>query len=608
MLELTSNEQPVHLSPGTSVQLEYNSPLFDEDIIKGDYSYSFNVPAGPNGPLYGFPERPDRSTEPGALLPAELALDGLPLLAGTQRVKSASVSKYSVSLQAGLSGAQLSERQLSSFSYGGLREVARQVQVGFDGAGNPLLVPGLMLHANEVVKNPKAYPYVFAPLRNEYVADKPTTVTPTTPAPPLDPLDYPEETVNQWRVYEEDIFGVPAGGSFTYRMASGIFGPLLTPYCPFPRLRYVLQAIFEESGLLVDAAAMLPGELGELVIVGNAQLVDWGDYDTLRFSLADVLPALTVAELLGKLRQALGLVVYLEPLTNRVRTAYLVERVAADAAYIDLTTKLAGWPEATIGEPEGLTLTYEVDSADELTKDLLAGQPEPDQIREAVATAADLPATEFITSTNLAVAYASQVRQVRDERQYYLGTAGYMDGVRVRLTWTLLGPALAPVVLNGGGNEQTQGICYTTTRPTRFQLNAATSNAIEVPAISQPPYLASQKEVERSSALRLLFYRGLQFASDGLSPYPQLSRQSPNGLLSVELGGDSGTYEQLLKNWLPIKLRGTSYKQALLLSPLDLAQLDLTRQLWLDGVPYLVRKLSATVPLKKTVTAELVRV
>ena len=107
--------------------------------------------------------------------------------------------------------------------------------------------------------------------------------------------------------------------------------------------------------------------------------------------------------------------------------------------------------------------------------------------------------------------------------------------------------------------------------------------------------------------LRLLFYRGRQLASDGVMPCPQLSHQSPSGALSVRLGGPTGTYQQLLQAWLPVKLRGVSYKQALLLSSLDLSRLDLTRQLWLDGVAYLVRKLTATVPLKKVASVELVR-
>ena len=585
----------MHLTPGTNVQLEYNSPLFDEDTIAGSFSYSVNVPAGPNGQLYGWPERPDRAGEPGAVLPVELADDGLPLLTGAQRVKSASAAKYSINLQGGLSGAQLSERQLSSFAYGGLREVPRYVPLpGLPGTSGH----GLTAHANAVVANPAAFDYVFAPLRNEH-ASSTTTM----------PLDYPRNTVNQWLVRPAPILGMPAGGTFLYNIdfvvvpvnGAPAFEPL-PPYCPFPRLRYVLQAICEESGLLVDLPNLLPGELGELVIAGNAQLVDRGDATTFRFSLADVLPALTVAELLAALRQDYGIVLYQDVRTRRMRTCYLHERVAAGAAHQDYTATLAGYPEVTVEETPGLTLTYQVDGADELTKDLLEQQPKASLILPAVATVADLPAQAIILTDN---PRTGQVRLVQQLDTYYVCTVQALNLLTVTLTWAPLVVNLPPVLVGGGGDEQAQATCYTAERPT--ELYQGSGVTIALPAISQPPYRADQQEVERSSVLRLLFYRGLQLASDGVMTCPQLSHLSPSGALSTRLSGATGTYAQLLRGWLPVKLRGSSYKQALLLTTLDLSRLDLTRQVWLDGVAYLVRKLSATVPLKKAASAELVR-
>ncbi len=602
MLELTSDEQPVHLNPGTSVQLEYNSPLFDEDTIKGAFSYSISVPALPNGPLYEFPERPDRAGEPGAQLPAELSLDGLPLLTGTQRVKSASAQKYSINLQAGLSGAKLSGRQLSSFTYGGLRSVPRNEQRGFDGGGNPLYVSGLTLHANEVVVDPDSYPYVFAPLRNEFVEPQPNPL-------PVDPLIYPGATVNAWYVFGFEYFGLPADGTFSYRLESSLITGIAVinanpPYCPFPRLRYVLQCIFEESGLQVDVAELLPGELGDLVIVSNAHLVDKGDLNTLQFSLADVLPALTVAELLAALRQDYGIVVYQNPLTKRVRSCYLRDRVAPNAQGQELTSRLVGGPEVTVAEAVGVTLTYHVDSEDELTKELLSKQPDAALVLPEVATAADLPTTAILGADN---PQTGQARLVRDEGIYYSCTVGYLSLTAVSLSWKPLADSLPVIQVSGGGDEQAQATCFTTTLPTRLLLDITSPVLISVPALSQPPYRADQSTVARSSSLRLLFYNGLQLAGDGVSQWPQLSHLSPSGKLSVRLAGTQGTYEQLLKEWLPVKLRGTSYKQSLLLSALDLSRLDLTRQLWLDGVAYLVKKLSATVPLKKAATVELVR-
>ena len=607
-LELTSAGRPVQLSPGTSVQLELNSPLFDEDTIKGSFSYSFAVPAPPNGPLYGWPERPDAAGVPDAPLPAELGDSGVPVLRGSQRVKSATPDKYSVAVQAGLSGANLSERQLSSFAFGGLREVPRWVQVA--GIGQ---VPGLMQHANAVVASPDDYDYVFAPLRNEFITDA-QKARPGFDAATIDPLNYPEQTVNKWVVYPTGFLGIPAGGSFTYNgnftVAGGItFGEfrLLPPYCPLPKLRYVLQAVCEESGLAVDVANLLPGELGDLVLAGPAQLVDRGDADVLRFSLADVVPALTVAQLLGALRQDLGIVVYVDPATGRVRSRYLAEQVAPETAPADLSRCLAGAPEVAIEQAAGLTLTYHVDSEDALTKDLLTQQPDPALLLPAVATVAELPASADIVHEN---PQAGQVRLVTDLDTFYVCSLAPLDGVRVALSWLPLVPNLPAVAVAGGGDALEQAICYTIERPTRFGLDTTATATILLPALSQPPFLADQAgqgAVARSAELRLLFYNGLQLASDGTSQYPQLSPQSASGAYSLRLAGPTGTYAQQLRVWLPVKLSGVSYKQPLLLSALDLARLDLARPLLLAGVRYLVRKLSATLPLRRPATLELVR-
>jgi hypothetical protein len=194
---------------------------------------------------------------------------------------------------------------------------------------------------------------------------------------------------------------------------------------------------------------------------------------------------------------------------------------------------------------------------------------------------------------------------VQEESMYYACMIVGGTLVSADLSWAQLVPALTAVLVNGGGDEQAQRICYTAALPTELQSGSEVT--IPWPAISQPPYRADQTAVERSPALRLLFYRGLQLASDGIMSCPQLSHLSPSRELSLRLSGPTGTYAQLLEAWLPIKLRGASYKQALLLSSLDLSRLDLTRQLWLDGVAYLVKKLSATVPLKKAAIVELVR-
>jgi hypothetical protein len=590
MLSLTSDDQPVHLSPGTSVQLEYNSPLFDEEVVLGAYSYSFSVPATPNGALYGYPERPDAAQPAGREREATLRLDDELLLAGRQRVRSASAAKYAVALSGALSGAGLSERPLASFAYGGPVAVPRWVEVTPASTNGPAeLAPGLTLHANQVVARPEQYGYVFAPLRNDYQAPAGS-----------------QPTVNRWLVSAQAYQGMPAGGCFAYDVnwyVPGNSGELvvLPPMCAFPKLRYVLACICQESGLAVDAARLLPGELGDLVLVSNAFLVDRGDEQTYRFHLADVVPALSVAELLAALRQDWGIVLYQDPVTTLLRTAYLRELVAAPA--VEWSGRWAGAPEVTLADDAGVTLTYGVDPEDELTKEALSQQPDPSRLLPPVATVAELPVTADVLTQN---PRSGQVRLVLDEDTYYVCTATVTGILDVALTWKRLVPRLSTVAVNGGGEELPQRQCFTVALPSLITSGATTT--ARLPAIAVAPFQADAEKSVRSAALRLLFYNGRQPPSDGVSTYPQLASESRSGAYSTRLTGEAGTYAQWLRTWLPLKLAGTGYKQPLRLTAAELAGFDLTRKLRLDGVEYLVRKLAATVPLRKPAALELVRV
>lgn len=647
MLELTSNGRPVVLSPGTSVGLEYNSPLFDEEVVRGNYSYSFSVPAPPNGPLYGFPERLDADQVPGAQLPAELALEGLPLLVGSQRVRSASARKYNVNLTGALGGlaTSLSERAIHSFDYGGVRQMPPGQLLG--GAGSLVQVPGWVLHANDVVQHPEAYDYVFAPVRADNFFEP-------APAPtdPPGPAQAPA-VLNSWVTGAPGAFnyGLPAGGSFAYLGFTGYQRFLFSLYdvwgngglstlggstdggvmpsygqlaCPFPRLRYVLRSIFMESGLHIDEANFLPGELGELVIFSPANsvvnVVDAAGVLQSHFHLADSLPDLTVAALLQGLRRGLGLVVVIDEADRRVSTVLLKDIVAAPAATVpDLTHCLAGAAEVEINDPVAYNLVYETDPDDAVTKELLKHEPDPANLGASVATLADLP------DSNLLALYP-ETRLVRELDAYYQSRGGQISGGSVvGLTWVPIGQRVGGLEVGGpNGTEYPQGFAYTAMGEVPFRRDPAhplepdpaVAARMAVPAVSRPGFVPTNldpKATPRPAVLRLLFWRGMQPASDG-TLYPLVTPLATNqagtavGSLSLRLGGPAGTYEQLLRGWLEVKRRGVVVKQPLRLCALDLARLELARKVRFDGIEYLVRKLAATVPLRKPVMAELVRV
>jgi hypothetical protein len=626
MLDLTSAGRRVWLSPGTTVQLERNSPLFDDAVLRGAFTYSFTIPAGPNGPLYGFPERPDAATEPGATLPAELADEAQQLLRGTQRLKSATATSYSLTLADGLSAAAaaLSERPLHSFELGGLRSVPRYRPVEIPGSTpSTYQLPGLMHHANEVMRFPEAYDYVFAPVRNDDFRGAVGQRGDDDPAP--------GQFVVNFFAPLQNLAELPATGTFTYfnndtaiYTADGQHGVLPfdtvgqidLPCCPWPRLRFLLRSVLQETGFEIDDARFLPGEWGELVVVSNAEVFDRGDAAHVAFHLADVVPALTVAQLLEKLRTSFGLVLLLDAGTQRVRTALLADLVAS-ADVLDLTACLVEGPERQTGEVVGVTLAPHGDEGDGLTAGLAAKLPTAEQQGEPVETVADLPTGWPLTALQL------RPRLVRQAEAFYQSTVTStpVPGGRplTVVSWAYLCPGLRTIPLNGGGEVLEQGHCYLPVVPTACESLPNPLPPVPppqatqaLPAMSQPGFHAGQPEGgSRSGELRLLFYLGFQPVVQvpaGSWVYPALGATSASGQLTTLLDGPQGTYETQLRAWLAVKLRGTVLKQSLLLTAAGLAQLDLARKVRLDGVVYLVRKVSATLPLRKPVAVELVRV
>ena len=621
MLSLTSAGRPVYLAPGASTQLERNSPLFDEAVLRGSFTYSLAMPAEPNGPLYGFPERPDAATGPGAEWPGELEDDGHVVMRGTQRLRSASATSYGVALADGLSAVAgaLSERPLASFALGGLRQLPRYVKSA-PRQGMVFNLPGLVMHANAVMADPAAYDYVFAPVRNDgfrgAVADTQGVA--------------PSFVVNFFSP-RQALVDLPAVGTFAFSEAfAGLYdqygnyifpfetaGQVYLPCCPWSRLRFLLRSILTEAGLEIDDVRFFPGEWADVVVVSNAELFDRGDAEHVAFTLADVVPDLTVGQLLAKLRTS-GLVLLLDEQTRLVRTALLAELVA-DPAVQDLTEFLVGTPERVLQDVAGVTLTAHGDDGDALTQGLATAQPTAAQQGEEVEHVADLPTTWPLTATQL------RPRLVRSLNAFYQSTvettpANPATGAApvIAVTWAYRCPELRAIDVNGGGALLEQGHCYLPVLdtpcespifpPPPYQPPLPTQ---ALPAMSQPGFSAGRPEgAARSAELRLLFYQGLAPVVEtpaGTRQYPALGMTSASGQLSLLLDGPQGTYETMLRTWLPVRLSRNVFKQQLRLSPLALSRLDLSRKVQLDGLHYLVRKLTGTLPLDKPVTVELVR-
>lgn len=593
--------QLVTLAPKTTIGLEWFNPLFDEEAVRGGYTMSFTLLLdAPTRQVFGYPDMIENTAELRRRFDdCDIEEKGYQLgRAGELRVRRIKPGNVEVAVTFGLSRLVGSlARPLSSFSLGGVRELPVTAEV--DG----FVVPAIVGHANDTVANPAEYDYVFAPLLNHYTEEQTT--------PPRLPL-----LLNPWTFYNQNILGMPAYGSFTYGFNLTIPGQIFTEgpillYAPLPKLSFVVRSVLQELGV----PATLPGLRGELahlvLLVANGV--------TQSFSLADVVPFITLNELLDKLKKGLGLVGITNP-DGRLQLE-LAEDLLASDDYEDWTHLAApDFDDRDVPEVEGITLTYSVASGDEVAAAFFKA---PDTIAEGapVATVADLP-----TPTVLDVFFppVEQIRFVTSTQEYYRSTVklDLSPGAEkaVEVTWARNGSVYQPVPVLGGGGEREQGFSATAMGVLPNLYNTAVREDALIPALQEKPYLAGQPDADRSTSLRLGFYRGLQpygidpthpMAADNpryplVTPFNLNAEQESVGELSLQLHGPNGTATQLLGRWLELLATATPVKRRFYLTPEHLANLKLGVKKRVAGNLYMVKQVSVSAPIEKAATVTLI--
>jgi hypothetical protein len=196
--------------------------------------------------------------------------------------------------------------------------------------------------------------------------------------------------------------------------------------------------------------------------------------------------------------------------------------------------------------------------------------------------------------------------QLRRAGADYRDVASEVDGFTLAFTTDsddelLKGAPWAELVI-GGGKEKIQPAVDTLrmvteadpVRPGRQWL---------VPATEQPGYSARtdfDQADKRSSHLRLLFYRGLQFDSTG-SLYPLASsgtvnyNGAPVGQYALEWGGPQGLYAQWHKPWLDFQENARIEERTLTLTLGEFLALDPTRKDMVEGLKFLWENVSVSV-------------
>lgn len=600
MLRMTLAGKPLVLFPKTSMSMEYFSPFFDEDVLRGYYSLTFSIPLEGNRETFGWPDIIESVTDLRRRY-TDLGIeeDGQRLgELGELRIRTVQQGRVSVAVAFGLSriAPELKERLLTSFAFGGLREVATFVEGPISGNGYPFQIPGLLLHANDTVDDFEGHDYVFAPVRNHF----------SELDPPLSTL------VNPWSYMPNGLFGTRPNGSFQYALNIEIPGlptpaPEPDPYSPFLKLSYLLQAVFEELNVPVQDLG-LHGELASLVLLTSARIRS-------HFRLADVVPALSLKEALIRVRSTIGLVLDIGP-DGSVR-GKLQADVLASEEFEDWSHLVPEHHDGRdIEDVTGRTLAYRVAGGDTPAETFFS-QPKLDlPIGAPVDTLAELPSPVF---NDYMLVPEPELRVVVSLAAYYRSEPVYNFVTNQHtVSWKFHGSAMPAVDVAGGGEEVLQGMTATAMALSTAFVDPGDGQQMLVPAFEEEPYRPGVPESVPSEQLRLAFYRGLQpTLLDGALPdpmpvYPMVTPFNQNALsrrigdYSLQLDGPDGTYARLIGRWLEMVATATPVKFAVRLTAEHLAVLDFSKRIRIAGNFYLVRKISVARPIVKPAIVELI--
>lgn len=607
----TYKAQLLELSPDTTISVELNNALLADATNNGAYALPFTLPrTSRNQVALDFPELLDhaagqrRSYENTDVFDA----DGRHLLAGTLQLLRITASTYEMTLLFGASAvmAKLKVVKLRDLVLGGPRVM--------ESLANQ---KSLRAHMMDVVANPAAYDYVFAPASNNDAFE-----------------DYDDDFIrfpnfNTWR---------PVGGTAGwplegFYLANGTFGstgvgggtlgfPGFFPrfVCvpvPFVRLGYLVRALLHELHIPFEED-VFDAEMENLVVVGNNLDPGMALLEPYPLSnnvpadrtvrLAELLPDLTCAELLRKVADTFYLDLSVSPL-GKLRIRRSSVQLALPPA-VQLTRHSEPGYDVDLGEPLRLETAYLVDG------DKIAGEnyqvPDPEQLAAPVATRLALPTLPSFTH---------EVRLVQDEDAYY-----QHDGT----AWVFFSQHILTVSLGDAAAENSvqaeQGIDLlldmevtpyavlpipgvNTTVPHEAHLEV-----VRVPEFGARAYARTYNCYDRSKALRLAFYRGLQPYKDVATPgsYPMLTAASTNqqgvsvGSYSLRLAGDDGTVARWGQALLELKANPQTVTWLVWLDAEQFYQLDTARKVEIDGLHFIVKKVSLTFPIRQPAQLELV--
>ncbi len=526
MFQLLINGEAVDLSPNSSISIDEESPIFNQDDIPGGFSFPFELPTTPkNNRILGFAGRVQSRSQGGKDSPFQLFNNGRYIGSGTATVQKATDLAYSAFLQVstGSFAGKITGKKMSDLNLGGVRE------------------------------------WIFKP---EFV--------------------YPKDDFALFPIYNTDFLkGTEFDGSFVFRhypLNHWIDGDwyqeegIIFAVTPFPYLAYVIQRVFENFNIQLEENILATDpDFKGLCIYNNhdsAKLTyvttpvtkfgydnttgTWHTFtvntrtisrglDT--FNLVDHLPDMLISDFILSIRNMFNLAFVVTP-RGTVRIKKRQDLIAVGSP-VSLADKYIGRPLVTVStDVKGVYLRWTHEG-----NDLLFSEGFKD-----IFDHSDLifPSVPNIAALHALVPTANEIRLVENWHQYFQFAPETVDGVTT-YSWILYSNDFQDMKIG--------------TDPEEFTTQASTLPMIHYQRIPEGCYIRCPQAQQQSSSiirtdslpctLRLLFYRGMTEDSNGdLYPYGSSDAFDPDGnlwpgaSLSLKWQGETGLYEQLWKGYL----------------------------------------------------------
>lgn len=326
---INSLGQTLQLFPDTSISIERNNPLFnDDDKLFEDISYSFKVPASANNKVFFQSGHLVEANNSVYKIPVQCIVAGLPFYAGS--------IKYSF-----IAG---DFEALLLLNFGALAEKLKTVTLTDIYTDEIFENPITAYFMKTVCENPQNYPFSFFPVKNTN----------------WDGVGaYHYNTVNSWdhqnqyfsHFYTNDITGTP---------------PPFTGQSAYFKLKYILQKVFDYLGLPPEGSFMDDEETDKIYLYNRIYVTNFMRESSYYFP-----KGYTISEFLKLLKNdpRFKLSISFDMMKGIVKVESYKSQIKS-AAIADLRAYASGVEEISLPETNGYLISLKPDNEDDLFKDV----------------------------------------------------------------------------------------------------------------------------------------------------------------------------------------------------------------------------------------------